>query len=101
MFSNKKVTEFFIFVSIAETFFLNCCAGKNLFKLSPFFNAASKCPATKSFAFGIFFNTWLNALKIIFVSDEAKGGTEELEKDIETIDGVNSVEVIDVRRALG
>ena len=43
----------------------------------------------------------LNALKIIFVSDETKGGTEELEKDIETIEGVNSVEVIDVRRALG
>jgi len=43
----------------------------------------------------------LNALKIIFVSDEAKGGTDELENDIKTIEGVNSVEVIDVRRALG
>ena len=43
----------------------------------------------------------LNALQIIFVMDEAKGSTEELERQIETIDGINSVEVTDVRRAIG
>lgn len=43
----------------------------------------------------------LKALKMIFVMDESKGSTEELEKDIASIAGVNSVEVIDVRRAIG
>ena len=43
----------------------------------------------------------LKALKIIFVVDEAKGGTDNLEKEISEIEGVNSIEVIDVRRALG
>ena len=43
----------------------------------------------------------LNALKIIFVMDEAKGSTDELEKEISCINGVNSVEVSDVRRAIG
>ncbi|MBW2991079.1 elongation factor 1-beta [Candidatus Woesearchaeota archaeon] len=43
----------------------------------------------------------LKALKIIFVMDEAKGATDPLEKEIESIEGVNSVEVVDVRRAIG
>ncbi len=43
----------------------------------------------------------LKALKLYFVMDEAKGTTDPLEKDIETIKGVNSVEVTDVRRAIG
>jgi elongation factor 1-beta len=43
----------------------------------------------------------LKALNIIFVSDEQKGTTESLEKEIEQIEGVNSVEVTDVRRAVG
>ena len=43
----------------------------------------------------------LKALKIIFVMDEAKGGTEELEKKIAELDEVNSVDVVDVRRAVG
>ncbi|MBR9693047.1 elongation factor 1-beta [Candidatus Woesearchaeota archaeon] len=43
----------------------------------------------------------LKALKITFVSDEAKGGTEDLEVEIAGFDGVQSCEVIDVRRALG
>jgi len=43
----------------------------------------------------------LKALKIIFVMDESKGSTETLEENIKKIDGVNSVEVIDVRRAIG
>jgi len=43
----------------------------------------------------------LKALKITFVMDEAKGGTEEMEKKISALDKVNSVDVIDVRRAVG
>ncbi len=43
----------------------------------------------------------LKALKITFVMDESQGSTESLEQDISAIDGVNSVDVIDVRRALG
>jgi elongation factor 1-beta len=43
----------------------------------------------------------LKALKITFVMDEKIGGTEELEAQIGTIEGVNSVEVVDVRRAIG
>ena len=43
----------------------------------------------------------LKALKILFVMNEAKGGVDDLEKDLNTIDGVNSVETTDVRRALG
>ena len=43
----------------------------------------------------------LKALNIIFVMDESRGSTEELEKKISQIDGVESVEVTDVRRAIG
>ena len=43
----------------------------------------------------------LKALKIIFVMDEAVGSTEKLENQVAEIEGVNSVEVPDVRRALG
>ena len=43
----------------------------------------------------------LKALKIIFVMDEAKGATDPLENKIKEIEGVNSVEVVDVRRAIG
>ncbi len=43
----------------------------------------------------------LVALDIIFISDEKKGDTENLEREIETISGVQSVEVTDVRRAFG
>ena len=43
----------------------------------------------------------LKALKIIFVMDESKGATDPLEEDIQTIEGVQSVEVSDIRRALG
>lgn len=43
----------------------------------------------------------LNALNIIFVMDESKGSTENLEKKISEIDGIESVEVTDVRRAIG
>ena len=43
----------------------------------------------------------LKALDILFVMDEAKGSTEELEKTVSQIEGVESVEVPDVRRAVG
>jgi elongation factor 1-beta len=43
----------------------------------------------------------LKAIKIIFIVDEKMGGTEGLEKTLEKIPGVNSVETIDVRRAIG
>jgi len=43
----------------------------------------------------------LVALKLMFTLDESKGDTEKLEKDICAIKGVQSCEVIDVRRAVG
>lgn len=43
----------------------------------------------------------LKALNIIFVMDESKGSTEVLENKIAQIEGVESVEVTDVRRAIG
>ncbi len=43
----------------------------------------------------------LKAVKILFVMEEAKGATDPLEADINKIDGVHSVEVTDVRRAIG
>ena len=43
----------------------------------------------------------LKALKLIFVMDENKGSPDSLENSIISIKGVNSVETIDVRRAIG
>lgn len=43
----------------------------------------------------------LKALKITFVIDEAKSSTEPLESEISKIKGVNSVQVVDFRRAVG
>lgn len=43
----------------------------------------------------------LKALKIIFVMEESKGSTEELEKQVAELEDVSSVDVTDVRRALG
>jgi len=43
----------------------------------------------------------LIALKIMFVADEEKGSVDPLEENIQKIDGVQSVETVDVRRALG
>ncbi|HLC56307.1 MAG TPA: elongation factor 1-beta [Candidatus Nanoarchaeia archaeon] len=43
----------------------------------------------------------LKAVKLIFIVDESKGGTEDLENEISGLDQVNSVETIDVRRAIG
>ena len=43
----------------------------------------------------------LKALNVIFVMDESKGSTEALERKIIHVHGVESVEVTDVRRAIG
>jgi len=43
----------------------------------------------------------LKSVELIFVMDEAKGSTEDLENQISGLDGINSVEVTDVRRAVG
>ena len=43
----------------------------------------------------------LKALKITFVMDESKGSTEDMENKISALEQVNSVDVIDVRRAVG
>ena len=43
----------------------------------------------------------LSALKFLFVMDEAKGNTDPLESKLKEIKGVASVEVTDVRRAIG
>lgn len=43
----------------------------------------------------------LKAIKITFIVDEKLGGPDVLERKIEEIEGVNSVETIDVRRAIG
>jgi len=54
-----------------------------------------KRTAIEPIAFG------LKALKITFVMDEALGSTEPLEQELAGIKGVNSVDVVDVRRAIG
>jgi len=43
----------------------------------------------------------LQFIQIIFVMDEKKGSTEAMENRIAEIEGINSVEVTDVRRAIG
>lgn len=43
----------------------------------------------------------LKSLSITFVMDEGKGSTEKLEGKIKEMPDVKSVEVVDVRRAIG
>ena len=43
----------------------------------------------------------LKALKIIFVMDEEKGSPDPVAEEIQDLEGVNSAEVVDVRRAIG
>ena len=43
----------------------------------------------------------LNALMLYFIRDESLGDTEEIEKKIKELPGVNSVQVTDVRRTIG
>jgi elongation factor 1-beta len=68
---------------------------KSLEKITSFAGETETKITIEPIAFG------LKALKIIFVMQEAQGSTEPLENDISSIKGVQSVEVIDVRRAMG
>ncbi len=43
----------------------------------------------------------LKAIKLICVMDENLGSTESLEKDVEKLEEVSSIDVVDVRRAIG
>jgi len=43
----------------------------------------------------------LEALKVIFIMNESKGSADFLEDNMRNIDGVQSVEITDVRRAIG
>ncbi len=43
----------------------------------------------------------LKAIKITFVIDEAKGSPDPIAEKMETMDEVNSAEIVDVRRAVG
>ena len=43
----------------------------------------------------------LKALKLMFVMDENIGTTDKLEEDIKNLKGAESVQVTDVRRAIG
>ena len=43
----------------------------------------------------------LKAVNLIFQMNEDKGSTEDLENQVAEIEGVNSVDITDVRRALG
>lgn len=43
----------------------------------------------------------LKALKIIFVMDESKGSPDPVAEKITNMEGVNSAEIVDVRRAIG
>ncbi len=43
----------------------------------------------------------LKAINLTFVMDENKGSPDVLEGDLMSIDGVNSVQTTDVRRAIG
>lgn len=43
----------------------------------------------------------LNSLNIIFVMDEADNKLNEIEEEVAKIEGVNSIEVTDVRKAIG
>ncbi len=43
----------------------------------------------------------LNSIEMMFIADESKGSTDDMEAEIAKVEGINSVEVIDVRRAIG
>ncbi len=64
-------------------------------KIEKFSQTVEVKAETEPVAFG------LKALKLTFIMDESLGSPEELEKDLATLKSVNSVEVIDVRRAVG
>ena len=69
--------------------------GKAKEEIVKFCNAQEFKTQIQPIAFG------LKSLNIIFVMDESIGSTEKLEQKISLISGVESVEVTDVRRAIG
>ncbi|MEM4711082.1 MAG: elongation factor 1-beta [Candidatus Woesearchaeota archaeon] len=68
---------------------------KALDLITKFTDDRQKKVEIKPVAFG------LKSINITFLMDEKKGDTEPLEKQIEEIEEVNSVECIDVRRIVG
>jgi elongation factor 1-beta len=64
-------------------------------KIDSFAGECEKKTTIEPIAFG------LKALNILFVMDEAKGSTDFLETQISEFEEINSVEVTDVRRAIG
>jgi len=73
---------------------LNAIEGKAKEEISEFGGEIGKTDI-EPVAFG------LKALNLFFVMEEELGSTEELEEKIKKIKDVNSVEVTDVRRAIG
>ena len=67
----------------------------SIVKIIADFGGSFKEDSLEPVAFG------LNALKMIFVMDEGKGNLDPLEDILRNLDGVQSVEVVDVRRAIG
>ena len=43
----------------------------------------------------------LEAINVMFIREESKGSTDFIEDNMRNIDGVQSVEITDVRRAIG
>ena len=43
----------------------------------------------------------LSAINLVFVMDESKGSTDELEQKVRDLENVASAEITDVRRAVG
>lgn len=74
---------------------LNSIEAKAKEKIAEFSGNTETRSEQEPIAFG------LKALKITFVMDESKGSPDSLEEDIRSIEGVNSVETVDVRRAIG
>ncbi len=64
-------------------------------KIEAYSDSVEVKPEIEPVAFG------LKALKLSFIMDESLGSPDDLEKDISEVEGVNSVEVVDVRRAVG
>lgn len=78
---------------------LNALEQKILSSIKKFYYEADKEVDYKTVIEPVAFG--LKAIKLTFVMDEKMGSTEKLENEIQTFEDVNSVEVVDVRRAIG
>jgi elongation factor 1-beta len=74
---------------------LDALQAKIIQKITDFSGETETRTSQEPIAFG------LKALKIIFVSEESKGSVDVLEDQIRSLEGVQSVEITDVRRAIG